>query len=129
MSTQSREVLLKHLQHELCSIPLEHWGHFFPCLVATWRFIEELRPSTLGALNCGYDASVPWFRGKGSRLFDSIRNSEIVVECYEKIMDPLATAIPEIARNRGFLLVEELPDLDINVIEDLSEFVLDVVDK
>jgi hypothetical protein len=89
------------LDLELKGIPLEHWGFFFPCHVAAWRFIRERRPDLLGEIDCGYDHE-PWFKGKGATWFLSsvVKDSEYL-EGVEGIMYPLATKLVSKGRLGG----------------------------
>ncbi len=116
------------LQSELSNIPLEHWGFFFPCHVAVWRFIELERSGILGGLDAGFDVE-PYFRGRGSEWFcDTLGNRDEYLCLLEAIMYPLVDSLPVSARERGFLLLDEVPPLDAPTIEALSEFVLSEAD-
>ena len=56
MNEEARALLLQDLlRKEFVSIPIEHWGYFFPCHVAVWRFIQTARPGILGELQAGFD--------------------------------------------------------------------------
>src|SRR5215471_16238794 len=48
------DLLMKLIRTELVSIPIEHWGFFFPAQVAVWRFIEAKRPGVLGELKATF---------------------------------------------------------------------------
>jgi hypothetical protein len=112
------------LRRELVAIPIEHWGYFFPCHVAVWRFIQAKRPGTLGDLNAGYDKE-PYFQGRGAEWFCSILgNHNAYLDLLERIMYPLAAALPSSSRERGFLQEAEVPTIDSGAIEELASVVL-----
>jgi hypothetical protein len=113
----------------LCNIPLENWGHYFPFLVAAWRFIQELRPDVLGELKAGYDKEGPWFKGKGVEIFDHIINSESTFDAIEMIAYPLVPLVSTSAKRRGFVISEELPQFDAKALDELSSKILEIVDK
>ena len=59
------ELLADLIVHELCSIPADKWGFFFPAHVALWRFIRTTRPDVLGELSAEY-TDEPVFHGRGA---------------------------------------------------------------
>jgi hypothetical protein len=96
------------LRAELVSIPLEHWGYFFPATVALWRFIRLSRPDLLGELSAGYKGE-PWFRGQGSQWFTSeLLNDSRVVDGLDVLMRAMADVVPPSAWDRAFLTSAEV---------------------
>ena len=116
------------LRKELLSIPFEHWGYFFPCHVAAWRFIQDVRPGVLGELQAGYKTE-PYFKGKGADWFcDVLGNQEEYIGCIEAIMYPLTDQLSEKSKARGFPYKEELPPLDLDTVRALASAILNAVD-
>jgi len=117
------------LRKELCSIPIAHWGYFFPCHVAVWRFIEAARPGAIGGLDAGYD-SEPYFKGRGSDWFcEMLGNDEGYLTLLENIMYPLVDALTSEIIERGFLTDTEASGIDENMVRHLEELVLCRVDE
>jgi hypothetical protein len=130
MSEEARALLLQELlRKELVSIPIEHWGYFFPCHVAVWRFIQALRPGVLGELQAGFD-NEPYFKGRGSEWFcGTLGNHGPYLDALEAIMYPLAGALDQAARGRGFLLETEGPTVELGQVRRLADVVLAQVDE
>lgn len=117
------------LENELSAVPLAHWGYFFPCHVAVWKFIEEFRPGVLGGLQAGYD-NEPYFRGRGSLWFcDSLGNNEAYLDLIERLMYSMVRDLMPETMARGFLLRTEVPRIDDATMQSLSELVLKAVDE
>lgn len=131
MSQQEFEAALSLeglLRKELLNIPFAHWGYFFPCHVAAWRFIQDKRPGVLGDLNAGYNTE-PYFKGKGADWFCGVLGEqEEYIACLEAIMYPLTSQLSEKSRARGFAYEEELPALDFDAIRILASVILKTVD-
>ena len=122
------EVLLEYLEAELCNIPIEHWGFFYPCHVGVWRFIGDTWPGILGELQSGFDEE-PYFRGKGSEWFcDTLGNDEAYLEAVERIMTLVVDGVSSGAKDRGFVAVEELPELPMEAVARLLSAVQAQVD-
>ena len=100
------------LRSELCNIPFEQWGFFFPCHVAAWRYIRERRPDLLGEINCGYSQE-PWFHGTGAEWFVTVvANDPQYLAGIEAIMYPLAAAVASSISRSGCVSQQSLPELD-----------------
>lgn len=131
MNQQTPEIALSLetlLRTELLSIPFEHWGYFFPCHVAAWRFIQDTRPGILGELQAGYDTE-PYFKGKGAEWFCGVLGEqEEYIACLEAIMYPLTSQLSEKSKARGFPYEEELPPIDLDDIRALASAILKTVD-
>ena len=48
--------LWQALEAELRAVPVSHWGFFFPCLIACWRFSCREHPALFGPLHMEYTA-------------------------------------------------------------------------
>ena len=126
----SDALLLKTLlRNELMNVPLTHWGYFYPCHIAVWRFIEQKRPGILGELSTGYDAE-PYFRGKGSEWFcGTLGNTGEYLDLLEAIMYDLVDGLSPSTKERGYLLDGECPELDLDIVRTLASAVLAEADK
>ena len=127
------DLLQQLIRAEMRNIPIEHWGFFFPCHVAAWRFIEAKRPEILGPLKAGF-RSEPYFEGKGARWFCHVLgNQSEYLDLLEAIMYPItrdaSTAIRERVLARGFFKDSEIPPLDPQVVERLAQIILEEVDQ
>ena len=117
------------IRREIASIPIAHWGYFYPVHVAVWRFIEAERPGVLGELHSGYDTE-PYFKGKGSEWFSgTLGNRDEYLDLLEQIMYPIAASLTPEAKKRGFLLEPEVPLPDSDVVRRLTETVLKAADE
>jgi hypothetical protein len=130
MDEEARTLLLQELlRKELVSIPIEHWGYFFPFHVAVWRFIQATRPGVLGELQAGFDKE-PYFKGRGSDWFcGTLGNHGPYLDALEAIMYPLADALGQETRERGFLLEAEGPTVDLDEVRRLADVILAEVDE
>lgn len=112
------------LRDELMNTPLAQWGFFFPCQVATWRYISERYPGRLGELNAGYDDE-PWFAGQGAEWFcGEMVNDVAYLDAVEAIMYAVVARLPESAKARGFLRQDEVPELDPTAVDRLERAIV-----
>jgi hypothetical protein len=127
---QDDGVLLESLLREaLSGLEFRHWGYFFPFLLATWRFILARRPGVLDPLDASYD-DPPKFRGRGSTWFcGTLANTPEFLDREERVMYWIVSRIPERAKLRGFLHATEVPHLDIDELQIIARFVLNLVDQ
>ncbi len=96
----SSDLLNELLRAEMSTIPIEHWGFFFPGHVAVWRFIEAKRPGVLGPLKAGF-RSEPYFEGKGATWFcEVLGNDEQYLDLLEAIIYPVTSKAPAGVRER-----------------------------
>jgi hypothetical protein len=128
-----RELLTSLIRRELVTIPIDQWGFFFPCLLATWRFIEKKRPGTLAPAKGGFDTK-PYFEGRGARWFmEGLTSNDRFVELLEAIMYPITRDAPERVRDRvmqrGFFLDEEVPEIPSALVDELAAVTLVEVDR
>src|SRR5262245_61272407 len=126
------ERMMELIRAELVNIPIEHWGFFFPCHVAVWRFIQVMRPGSLPELSARFDKE-PVFRGVGSVWFcGTLGNRDDYIDQLEGIMYPVtkeaSPKIREAVRVRGFFREKELPPLDPLAVGRLAIIVLREVD-
>lgn len=133
VSKSDQETLMGLIRRELVSIPVSHWGFFFPCHIAVWRFIEIKRPGSIGTLKATY-RDEPCFEGAGSKWFcEVLGDNETYLNLLEAIMYPMtldaATSARERVRQRGFFLDDELQPLDPEIVQQLAELVLKEVDE
>jgi hypothetical protein len=131
--TSDGDLLMKLVRTELVSIPIEHWGFFFPMHVAVWRFIEAKRPGVLGGLKATF-RDEPCFHGKGARWFTRVLgNRADYIDALEAIMYPITRDAPtetrERVRDRGFFFDSEIPPIETTLVRQLASTVLDEVDK
>ncbi len=121
--------LLSIVKNELNTIPINQWGYFFPFHIAVWRFIEEIQPGFLGELKAGYDDG-PWFNGPKSKWFcEELGNSDAYIESIEKIMYPLVQDLPQVAKDRGYVLDKEIPEIDMDLIKEITSIIKQEMDK
>ena len=130
--TSDADLLQQLIRTEMRNIPIEHWGYFFPCQIAAWRFIETKRPGIFGSLNAGYD-SEPYFIGKGARWFcDVLGNNVQYLDLVEAIIYPVtrdaAPGVRERVVARGFFRDSEIRPLDPAAVKQLAHVILEEVD-
>lgn len=114
---------------ELSSIPIEHWGYFFPATVALWRIIEEIRRGVLGEVNAGYDEE-PYFKGKGSEWFVSeLLNAEEVMVVVDRLMRDTVARIPKELLASGSIRIGDVPSIEESDAERLVTVTLAFVDE
>ena len=122
------ELLRTLILNELSNLPIENWGFFFPVFVALWRFIEELRPHTLGTIRAGFDTE-PYFHGPRARWFvDSLAHDERILGAAEKIMYGVVDALGSALMGRDSISVREVPPIDDALLFELAEATLAFVD-
>jgi hypothetical protein len=124
------EVLSNLLQEEFLNLPIAHWGYFFPCHVAVWRFINRMRPGALGELRAGYK-DVPYFDSEGADWFCNVLGTrEDYLDEIERIWHSVADSLRTESRERGFVLNRnELPPLDGDAVGRLAGIVLTEVER
>jgi len=121
------------IRAELANVPIDHWGFFFPCHVAVWRFIQVMRPGILSELKA-YFKDEPVFEGKGATWFcEELGSQEEYLDLLEAIMYPITRDAPpgvrEAVQRRGFFRDEEIPSIDAGTVQRLAEVVLRSVDQ
>ncbi len=117
------------LRRELQSIPIEHWGFFFPLHVGVWRFIEEKRPGVLGSLDAGFRGE-PYFKGKGADWFCHVLgNDPRYIELLESILYPLVHELGPKLPGMDFVPEDQLPPLVGTEVSELARVVLAAVDN
>jgi|GEM_PF-3412939 len=125
--------LMGLVRAELANIPVQHWGFFFPCHVAVWRFIEWARPGVLGEVKALFKDE-PVFEGRGATWFcEALGSHEEYVNLLEEVMYPITrdapSAILDAVRRRGFFRDEEIPSIDPSLVQRLADVVLAFVDQ
>lgn len=130
MSTENKtKIFAAELRRTLCDTRLQNWGHFFPFLVAVWRFIHQCRPDTFGPLDVEYDEE-PKFYGKGARWFcEHLANDPVFQGCMERLMYWVVGQVPDAAKERGFLIEIELPSFDEELMQETAKIALQRVDE
>jgi len=128
-----RELLTSLIRREFVTIPIDQWGFFFPCLLATWRFIERKRPGVLGPAKGGFDTE-PYFEGRGARWFmEGLTSHDRFVGLLEAIMYPITRDAPDRVRDRvrerGFFLDAEIPEIPSDLVDELAAVILAEVDR
>src|SRR5262245_1043654 len=124
--------MMELIRAELVNIPVEHWGFFFPCHVAVWRFIQVMRPGALPEISARFERQ-PVFRGTGSVWFcETLGSRDDYIDQLESIMYPITKEAPPKVRDavlgRGFFHEEELPPINRVAVERLVTIVLSAVD-
>jgi hypothetical protein len=125
--------LVDLLQHELSSIPVEHWRWSFPCAVAIWRLVEQVRPGTMRLDRAGVDERGPYFSGKGVGWFAEVLWLDPQVEdLVTSIMRAIVTRLKDLPRDpegTDSIRHDELPAMPVDEIMQLEAMVLDRVDS
>lgn len=133
LKESDQEILMQLIRRELVSIPIEHWGFFFPCHIAVWRFIETKYPGVIGPLKATY-SDEPYFEGRGASWFCEVLadNSEYL-DLLEAIMYPITSnapqAVRERVRHRGFFFDNEIGQIDAKIVQELAKIILEKVDE
>lgn len=117
------------IRNELSAVPIEHWGYYFPCHVAVWRFLEAARPGVLDALAAGYDTE-PYFLGKGSSWFvNRLGNDLEYLDVVDKIMRVVVDSLGSKLREKSNLDVNQMPEIDELLIARLARISLEKLDR
>jgi hypothetical protein len=107
------------IRTEFSNVPLEHWGYFFPCHVAVWRYIEARYPGVVGPLRAGYSGE-PWFEGTGAHWFCGVLGENPqYLDAVEALSYFVVNHLPDRARVRGSAERREIPQLPEPVLTDL----------
>jgi hypothetical protein len=135
LSDPDENILLGLVKERLTSVPFNLWGAFFPYLLAVWQFIEVKRPGVLGQLDASYDNepdAEPYFEGKGAEWFTQVLfNYEPFIVKLEQISKGMVEDLvtKKHILERGFLLLEEVPTIDSDIVKELALIVLAQVDR
>lgn len=134
MKKTAHEVLLEGLiKNELSNIPLSFWGYFFPCYVATGKFIHEIRPDILGEIKAGFTTE-PYFEGDNAEwLVNKLGNETAFIDIVEELMMNIINRTPPAQKERilerGFYQIEELPEIDVTAIRGLVSIIIHRIDS
>jgi len=122
-------LLLDRIKDEFSKTTIRRWGHFFPILVATIRFIFQARPKAIGDIDARYDSS-PAFSGRGAEwLVDTLLYSNEYLNLVEPIWYQIVKGITAPTKAREYILIDEIPKIDPIKIEQLASLILDKVDQ
>lgn len=122
-------LLLELIKKQFVLTSIRKWGYFFPILVATLIFIVKVRSNVLGDFTVGYDTQ-PYFEGEGLEWFvDSLLFSAEYEDLIEPIFYEVVGGITSTIKEREHMLLEEIPQLDVDLIDQLRQFILERLDE